>query len=128
MSDTIHHKWIKYLEANTHLLAGRTADSVIDFAEKELPRFIREHFRKNFNAIYNITDASFYQRILDEYYLNAKAKEDDEKQQRKFTYSIVRTIQSCPLLNLPNFSVIYRPPRCIFLKTATTFSNQLFQS
>ena len=88
MSDTIHHKWIKYLEANTHLLAGRTADSVIDFTEKELPRFIREHFRKNFNAIYDITDASFYQRILDEYYLNAKAKEDDEKQQRKFTQAV----------------------------------------
>lgn len=76
------------MEANAYLLADSTAESVVDFAETELPRFIRENFRKNFSGIYDITDAAYYQRILDEYYLNAAAKTEDQEQDKHYTRAL----------------------------------------
>jgi len=88
MSETIHNKFVAYLEANANLTAGDDAESIVDFAETELPRFIRDHFRKNFRGIYDVTDSSYYQRIQSEYYRNSAAKDEDKANGWKYKQTL----------------------------------------
>jgi len=88
MNETIHNKFIAYLEANANFVAGGDAESIVAFTETELPRFIRVHFRKNFGGIYDVTDSAYYQSIQNEYYRNVRAKDEDNANGRKYTKAL----------------------------------------
>jgi len=89
MSETIHNKFIAYLKANTNLAAGGDAESIVEFAETELPRFIRKHFRKNFGGIYDETNHDYYLKLKNEYYINSAAKDEDNANGRKYTNALI---------------------------------------
>jgi len=86
---TIHNKFIAYLEANPKLRNGGDAKSMVAFAETELPGFIRKHFQKNFAGVYDKTDRDYYRNIKLEYYRNAAAIDEDKANGQKYSIALI---------------------------------------
>lgn len=74
MKETLHIKFLTFLEKDVRIKDAIQRKQLVDFAETKLPEFIRHYLDMNYEGLYEQTDRTYYERMRSNVYSTASAK------------------------------------------------------
>lgn len=85
MKQTLHNKFLVYLEKNAKMLSEEQRMEVVAVAEKHLPLFIRTYFIPTFGELYEHTDHNLYLLLRSKVASRTEAKEQNKIGNTEYT-------------------------------------------